>query len=1277
MNREATCATRVVVRVRPMSDKEKGSGQSPVVSIKGSSVQLRAGRPDNPLAELMPPRVFQFDQCFGEQDEETVQAAIFQEIGVDLLENAFNGFNCSVFAYGQTGSGKTYTMVGDKSDRGKGLIPRICEALFEQIELRRTKEAENNGVCADAAQPKTIYNVQVNYCEIYKEKVKDLLDETKHGQRPMSPTASSEESRPLKIREHPVHGPFVEGLTTRSVGSYAEIEEELLAGQKLRTVAATLMNPTSSRSHAIFTILFTQTRIDPVTLCGHDKTSKICLVDLAGSERSDTSGTSGERLKEASMINRSLSTLGRVISSLSSNERIPYRDSTLTWLLKESLGGNAKTTMLAMVSPASDNYEETLSTLRYAESAKKIINRVVVNEDKNAAIIRQLRQEIAELRAQLERLPRRRSSESSAGLFASLAEREGMLLQLQKSLHETQTVVLRSQHPSLINLQEDLVENEPLACTLFPGLTLLGSDPPKNADEWKAEAPSFVGHGDPDDPKDWPVAPLKLVADAAHLLPLHAKLLNDNGFLTLAPFPTAEVFVNDELVGSFAPLKHRDRVRFGALHHFRVHVPLEATFRRSAKASPKDNQTDAAGPDEGLEAEEEDTAKPQEQEVDESLTLQLQIARANQLCEAHALPYRLDSDSPDIIRVNWSNGDPTDVSWDAATFEIRAALLEKLAAGGEETDAAAIFDMPLPPATATDLSATNVVAGAPAKAMADPFAEQPSSSVRLMGHARLFIGYGISKGLTASHTKMLKGMSRLVSVYNSVGAHVASITVDLVYELNKAKATRGLLSPRRAASSLNLQVTLKEITFVSGIVCSDGIYATYRVWNQTGTSASPKAQRCGSGVFSLGHTFSTQVACPENHSLDDVLAAANISIDVWGWGDMVPITLTTRTMYIAQLHQTVLDHASRLDISPDSSAVKPRRRQNLPIAAKLDVFVSVDVEERNADGIYESVSVKDDGTLRLRQGQPRRLVVRAVQADHQHFCLVGLSQVRLCEERSRFKQPRTEYAAAAALGSATLAGFFNKYSSEETAIESPPARNAAKWTTLGFRNPSQIDPEARTVSCVLKWDAAPLEELCRRGERRVIRVAIALDTQLSEVPVIVSKTVTTKICPAATSLKQLQRQVESAWWARESSSRLHRLGKWFAIEIVKPEASRSFDDEAASSKALLAEKLLDHYGKGVHKLDVAFDLERFRQRYLAETESLAMSDATEETEVNHRVECATKSTPEHEVREIEQELFVESRVSPGILVHLKSGTLVDTTDAPADVSGVAHVVTQD
>jgi kinesin family protein 13 len=381
------------------------------------------------------------------------------------------------------------------------LIPRVCEALFQGIEKCRLNEEQQQqqnttSMNSSVLLPiKTIYSVQVNYFEIYKEKVHDLLE-----------TSTGNATTNKKVREHPQTGPFVEGLISRSVNSYTEIEEQMLAGEKLRTVASTLMNATSSRSHAIFTITFTQTTVDPTSQVAHDKTSKICMIDLAGSERADVSGTSGERLKEGSMINKSLTTLGRVISALSknSNERVPYRDSILTWLLKESLGGNAKTTMIAMVSPAAENYEETMSTLRYAESAKKVMNRAIINEDCNAKIIRQLREEIVSLRIELAKATRAPSvsisttittlpspvaaadakrDEMLPGIYASLNEREQALEQLQAKSEKVSEndintgkkhrLVLDSSFPSLINIKSSIKPNEPLAWTLGQGTNVI------------------------------------------------------------------------------------------------------------------------------------------------------------------------------------------------------------------------------------------------------------------------------------------------------------------------------------------------------------------------------------------------------------------------------------------------------------------------------------------------------------------------------------------------------------------------------------------------------------------------------------------------------------------------------------------------------------------------------------------------------------------------------------------------------------------------------------
>ncbi|EMP30336.1 Kinesin-like protein KIF16B, partial [Chelonia mydas] len=427
------------------------------------------------------------------------QEVVFRNLGTDVLASAFEGYNACIFAYGQTGSGKSYTMMGNAGDAG--LIPRICEGLFNRInEKIRWNEAS--------------FRTEVSYLEIYNERVRDLL------RRKSSKTYN------LRIREHPKEGPYVEDLSKHLVQNYSDVEELMEAGNINRTTAATGMNDVSSRSHAIFTINFTQAKFDAEMPCetvskihlvdlagseradatgatgvrlkeggninkslvtlgnvisaladlsqdatnplakkkqvfvpyrdsvltwllkdslgGNSKTimiatekgkgmfllelsvakfdaempcetvSKIHLVDLAGSERADATGATGVRLKEGGNINKSLVTLGNVISALADLSQdatnplakkkqvfVPYRDSVLTWLLKDSLGGNSKTIMIATISPADVNYGETLSTLRYANRAKNIINKPTINEDPNVKLIRELRAEIARLKTLL------------------------------------------------------------------------------------------------------------------------------------------------------------------------------------------------------------------------------------------------------------------------------------------------------------------------------------------------------------------------------------------------------------------------------------------------------------------------------------------------------------------------------------------------------------------------------------------------------------------------------------------------------------------------------------------------------------------------------------------------------------------------------------------------------------------------------------------------------------------------------------------------------------
>ncbi|XP_029986621.1 kinesin-like protein KIF13B, partial [Sphaeramia orbicularis] len=353
------------------------------------------------------------------------QDVVFQSLGLSLLNNAFMGYNACIFAYGQTGSGKSYTMMGS-SDQ-PGLIPRLCSSLFS-----RTEQEEEEGEGES-------FTVEVSYMEIYNERVRDLLD----------PKGSRQT---LRVREHTVLGPYVDGLSRLAVASYKDIESLMSEGNKSRTVAATNMNEESSRSHAVFNIILTHTLKDLHTGTSGEKVSKLSLVDLAGSERATKTGAAGERLKEGSNINKSLSTLGLVISALADqgagknrNKFVPYRDSVLTWLLKDSLGGNSRTAMVATISPSADNYDETLSTLRYADRAKNIVNHAVVNEDPNARIIRELREEVEKLKEQLTEAESLKAPELKERLEESEKLIQEMTVTWEDKLRKTEAVAQERQ----------------------------------------------------------------------------------------------------------------------------------------------------------------------------------------------------------------------------------------------------------------------------------------------------------------------------------------------------------------------------------------------------------------------------------------------------------------------------------------------------------------------------------------------------------------------------------------------------------------------------------------------------------------------------------------------------------------------------------------------------------------------------------------------------------------------------------------------------------------
>ncbi|KAK8855256.1 P-loop containing nucleoside triphosphate hydrolase protein [Apiospora arundinis] len=367
---------KVVVRVRAFLPREIEKDTDCLISMDPITqmTTLHAPPDDEPgnsqakSRKVIEEKSFTFDNSFWSHDRKdrhyAEQEDVYNCLGEEFLDHNFEGYHTCIFAYGQTGSGKSYTMMGTPDQ--PGLIPRTCEDLFQRIEA------------AQQETPNISYHVRASYFEVYNEHVRDLLVPVHPNQPPYY----------LKIRESPTEGPYVKDLTDVPVRNIAEILRYMRKGDASRTTASTKMNDTSSRSHAVFTIMLKQIHHDMETDETTERSSRIRLVDLAGSERAKSTQATGARLREGSNINKSLTTLGRVIAALADSPKqrgkrnkdvVPYRDSILTWLLKDSLGGNSKTAMIACIAPS--DYDETLSTLRYADQAKRIRTRAIVNQD--------------------------------------------------------------------------------------------------------------------------------------------------------------------------------------------------------------------------------------------------------------------------------------------------------------------------------------------------------------------------------------------------------------------------------------------------------------------------------------------------------------------------------------------------------------------------------------------------------------------------------------------------------------------------------------------------------------------------------------------------------------------------------------------------------------------------------------------------------------------------------------------------------------------------------
>ncbi|XP_066873819.1 kinesin-like protein KIF1B isoform X5 [Kogia breviceps] len=605
-------SVKVAVRVRPFNSRETSKESKCIIQMQGNSTSII--NPKNPKEA---PKSFSFDYsywshtspedpCFASQNR------VYNDIGKEMLLHAFEGYNVCIFAYGQTGAGKSYTMMGKQEESQAGIIPQLCEELFEKIN--------------DNCNEEMSYSVEVSYMEIYCERVRDLLNPKNKGN--------------LRVREHPLLGPYVEDLSKLAVTSYTDIADLMDAGNKARTVAATNMNETSSRSHAVFTIVFTQKKHDTETNLSTEKVSKISLVDLAGSERADSTGAKGTRLKEGANINKSLTTLGKVISALAEVDNctskskkkkktdfIPYRDSVLTWLLRENLGGNSRTAMVAALSPADINYDETLSTLRYADRAKQIKCNAVINEDPNAKLVRELKEEVTRLkdllRAQglgdiidtsmgsLTSSPSSCSLSSQVGLTSVTSiqerimstpggeeaierlkesekiiaelnetweeklrkteairmEREALLAEMGVAIREdggTLGVFSPKKTPHLVNLNEDPLMSECLLYYIKDGITR-------------------VGQADAERRQD-------IVLSGAHIKEEHCIFRserNNSGdvIVTLEPCERSETYVNGKRVAQPVQLRSGNRIIMGKNHVFRFNHPEQARAEREKTPS--------------------------------------------------------------------------------------------------------------------------------------------------------------------------------------------------------------------------------------------------------------------------------------------------------------------------------------------------------------------------------------------------------------------------------------------------------------------------------------------------------------------------------------------------------------------------------------------------------------------------------------------------------------------------------------------------------------------
>ncbi|KAK7082518.1 putative TRAFAC class myosin-kinesin ATPase superfamily [Halocaridina rubra] len=616
--RTESTAVSVGVRIRPMNQREADACEAIALEVSGNTVMV--------VDDTGPPsHSFTYDHSFWSHDEHhpfyASQERVYNAIAKPLLEKAYEGYNTCLFAYGQTGSGKSYTMLGDgsleepSSDMisSVGVIPRFCLELFARAAHVHSLNPP------DHQTPQSLIEVELSYIEIYNERIYDLLSVGTRTRR-----------EALRLREHPQTGPYVEGVSQHLVSSYNDVQTWLDLGNKERSIAATGMNDKSSRSHAVFTIRLTQMSIEDVEgeQLESSKISVINLVDLAGSERVAAAQSQGDRLKEGVCINKSLLTLGKVIMALadSAGRRrvfIPYRESVLTYLLKESLGGNSRTAMIATVSPCKSHIEESLSTLRYALQARKIVNHNYVNEDPTAMIIRSLKEEVERLRKQHlvkdpsllfeSELLEDEFCEKEDKDAADHEKQRALLQEKERAIREKErekTLAIKEKEAEIALLKEQVrsqqllnernrnleqrlretelkqqqaLENQRLQGivskdALGPQLVNLTEDPQlSELLSYKLEEGTItLGHSNSN-----------LVLKGLLAEDVHCSIVNRKGQLTLHPKLDKDTYVNGKLVTFPQELKHDDRLVLAGIYYFRVNNP-EARNCIKAKSSNVD-----------------------------------------------------------------------------------------------------------------------------------------------------------------------------------------------------------------------------------------------------------------------------------------------------------------------------------------------------------------------------------------------------------------------------------------------------------------------------------------------------------------------------------------------------------------------------------------------------------------------------------------------------------------------------------------------------------------